>query len=79
MINVEAIKNLMEEQDLSQKAFALTIHVTEACVSRVLSGKRSGSLEFLEAVAKAFPDIDLRSLLILDGKDVSGKEGYKVN
>lgn len=63
MINVEAVKKLMDERGLSQKALAVDMHLTESCVSRMLNGRRSGSLEVLEGLARAFPDVDLRVFL----------------
>lgn len=68
MINVEYVKQLMEERDLSQKALAVELKLTESCISRILNGKRLGSLDFLEGIARAFPDVDLRTFLILDIK-----------
>ena len=69
MINVEFVKQLMEERDMSQKALAIDMHTTESCVSRLLNGKRSGSVDTLERLAMAFPDVDLRSFLTF-GKPV---------
>ena len=66
VINVEAVKKHMEERGLSQKALAVDMHLTESCVSRMLNGKRSGSLEVLEGLARAFPDVDLRVFLKLE-------------
>lgn len=63
MINVEYVKQLMDERDLTQQMLAVEMHVTESCVSRILNGKRLGSLDFLEGLARAFPDIDLRLFL----------------
>lgn len=53
----------MQERGISRKALAVDTHLTESCISRILSGKRSGSLEVLEGLARAFPDVDLRSFL----------------
>lgn len=66
MINVEYVKQLMEERDLSRKALAMDMGITESCLSRILSGKRIGSIEVIEGLAMAFPDIELRSLLLLE-------------
>ena len=66
MINVEAVKKLMGERGLSQKALAVDMHLTESCVSRMLNGKRSGSLEVLEGLARAFPDVDIRIFLKME-------------
>lgn len=72
MINVDYVKYLMDKEDMSQKMLAIEAHVTESCVSRFLSGKRSGSLELLEGLARAFPDTDLRAFLQTDRTDDSG-------
>lgn len=66
MINVEYVKQLMEERDLTQQMLAVEMRVTESCVSRILNGKRLGSLDFLEGLARAFPDVDLRLFLKVD-------------
>ncbi len=66
-INVEFVKQLMKERDLSQKALAVDTHLTETCISRVLNGKRNGSLEFLEGLIRAFPDVEIRLFLKMDG------------
>lgn len=71
MINVDYVKYLMKEEDMSQKALAVSMHMTESCISRFLNGKRGGSLEFLEGLAKVFPDVDLRAFLQTDGTDDS--------
>ena len=66
MINVEFVKTLMKERDLSQKALAVDTHLTETCISRVLNGKRNGSIEFLEGLIRAFPDVEIRLFLKMD-------------
>lgn len=72
MINIELIKKLMGERGISRKALAIQMGITESCLSRVLNGNRLGSLEFLEGLAKAFPDIGLRNFLILGQTESSG-------
>lgn len=72
MINIEYVKKLMDERDLSRKALALDMRITESCLSRILNGKRVGSLEVIEGLAKAFPDVDLRDFLLLDKPADSG-------
>ena len=69
MINVAYVKILMERDGLTQKALAVDMQLTESCVSRMLSGKRSGSLEVLEGLARAFPQEDLRNFLMLEKPD----------
>ena len=68
MVNVEYVKQLMDERGLSQKALAVDMRLTESCISRILSGKRAGSLEFVEGLARAFPDVDLRNFLTVPNK-----------
>lgn len=75
MINVEYVKQLMEERDLTQQMLAVEMRVTESCVSRILNGKRLGSLDFLEGLARAFPDVDLRLFLKVDKPGGSRKAG----
>ena len=66
MINVEFVKTLMKERGLSQKALAVDTRLTETCISRVLNGKRNGSIEFLEGLIRAFPDVEIRLFLKMD-------------
>ncbi len=66
MINVDYVRYLMNENDMSQKTLAKSMHMTESCISRFLSGKRSGSLKFLVGLARAFPDTDLRDFLQIE-------------
>lgn len=73
MLNIEYVKQLMAERDMSQKALAVDAHLTESCVSRILNGKRTGSLEVLEGLARAFPDVDLRDLLKAEKPEPKGK------
>lgn len=73
MINVEYVKQLMTERDMSQKALAVDMQLTESCVSRILNGKRLGSLDFLEGLARAFPDVDLRLFLKAEKPCLEGK------
>lgn len=69
MINVVYVRSLMERDGLTQKALAVDMHLTESCVSRMLSGKRSGSLEVLEGLARAFPQEDLRNFLVMENNN----------
>jgi len=71
LINVEFVKKLMDERGMKRRALAKAMNVTESCLSRLLSGKRNGSLEVLEALATVFPDTDLRLFLVLDKPDKS--------
>ena len=66
MLNIDLVNHLIEERDLTRKALAGDMGITESCLSRILSGKRTGSLEVIEGLAKAFPDVDLREFLLLD-------------
>lgn len=66
MLNIDLVNKLMAERDLTRKALALDMGITESCLSRILSGKRTGSLDVIEGLAKAFPDVDLRDFLLLD-------------
>ena len=71
MINVEFVKKLMDERGMKRRVLAEAMNVTESCLSRLLTGKRKGSLEVLEALATVFPDTDLRLFLVLDKPDKS--------
>ena len=75
MLNVEYVKQLMTERELTQQMLAVEMRVTESCVSRILNGKRLGSLDFLEGLARAFPDVDLRLFLKADKPGLKGQAG----
>jgi len=66
MINTDFVKELMKQRGYSQKALAVDMKVTESCVSRMLSGQRGGSLEALEGLIRAFPDVEIKSFLKME-------------
>lgn len=66
MINVEYLKQMMEERGMSRRDFCRKGHVEESSICRLFKGERAGSLGFLEGIARCFPDVDLRSFLILE-------------
>ncbi len=74
MLNINFINTLMAERDLTRKGLAMEMGITESCLSRILNGKRAGSMEVIEGLAKAFPDVDLRDFLLLDKPAVSGSK-----
>ncbi len=74
MLNINFINTLMAERDLTRKGLAMEMGITESCLSRILNGKRAGSMEVIEGLAKAFPDVDLRDFLLLDMPAVSGSK-----
>ena len=71
IINVKVVEQLMLERDIPRKELAARMGISESCLSRVMSGNRTGSLAFLIGLAKVFPDIDLRSFLIFNTSDKS--------
>lgn len=72
MLNIDLVNKLMAERDLTRKALALDMGITESCLSRILSGKRTGSMEVIEGLARAFPDVNLRDFLLLNKPADSG-------
>lgn len=66
MINVDYLKKMMEERGMTRRDLARKGHVEESSICRLFKGERAGSLIFLEGIARAFPDDDLRSFLIIE-------------
>jgi len=54
-LNIEALKKLMKEQNLSESKFAKKIGVTRSCVNRILKGERQPSFKFISGLIFAFP------------------------
>lgn len=48
------LKHVMKSKEMSQKALALEINVSEPFISQLLKGKRRGSEEVQEKIAKVF-------------------------
>ena len=69
MINIDLVKRLMSERNISQKMLADKMNLSEGFVSRILNGKRTNSLTFFEGLVRLFPEYDARSFLKIEYPD----------
>lgn len=67
----ERFKQLLGQLNLSASEFADKIGVQRSSVSHVLSGRNKPSIDFLEKILIAFPDIDVTWL-------ISGRKGLSI-
>ncbi len=59
----ERLREFMDQNGLSAKDFAERINVQASSISHILSGRNKPSLEFLEKLLSAFPNIDIKYLI----------------
>ena len=59
LINVEAVKKLMVQDDLSCAAFGRRLGVSRSLVSRILSGSREPSSRFIVRFKEAYPNLSI--------------------
>ena len=62
---------ILKHYGLSASAFAEKISVQRSSISHILSGRNKPSLDFIDKVLQAFPEIDLLWLLSGNGKSHS--------
>ena len=60
------VGKILKHYGLSASAFAEKISVQRSSISHILSGRNKPSLDFIDKVLQAFPEIDL--LWLLSGK-----------
>ena len=60
------VGKILKHYGLSASAFAKKISVQRSSISHILSGRNKPSLDFIDKVLQAFPEIDL--LWLLSGK-----------
>ena len=60
------VEKILKHYGLSASAFAEKISVQRSSISHILSGRNKPSLDFIDKVLHAFPEIDL--LWLLSGK-----------
>jgi transcriptional regulator with XRE-family HTH domain len=60
---VERIKELMQQKGLNPSAFADKIQVQRSSISHILNGRNKPSLELIQKIIAAFPDIDIEWLI----------------
>jgi len=59
----ERLKNWMESEDLKSSALADSIGVNRATISHILSGRNKPSIDFLEKLLNAYPNINANWLI----------------
>ena len=59
----ERLKNWMKSEGLKPSALADTIGVNRATISHILSGRNKPSIDFLEKVLSAYPNINANWLI----------------
>ena len=69
------IQKWMQEKGLNSSGFADHIGVNRATISHILSGRNKPSIDFLEKMIKAFPDMNLNWVLSGEGFMYKSKEG----
>jgi len=69
---INRISKIIKEKNLSSARFADEIGVQRSSISHVLSGRNKPSLEFIQKILKAYPDIDINWLLSGKGNIFSG-------
>ncbi|MFN4234792.1 MAG: helix-turn-helix domain-containing protein [Bacteroidia bacterium] len=60
---LERIKAIMFQKGLSPSGFADAIQVQRSSISHILNGRNKPSLELIQKIIAAFPDIDIEWLL----------------
>lgn len=73
----ERIKKILEVKSESPSDFALKIGVQRSSISHVLSGRNNPSLEFLQKILTAYPDISPDWLILDKGQMIRQPEGEK--
>jgi transcriptional regulator with XRE-family HTH domain len=61
------IKKWIENQGLKSSSFADKIGVNRATISHVLSGRNKPSIDFLDKMIRAFPDLNSNWIVSGDG------------
>lgn len=57
------IKEIMLQKGLSPSAFADKIQVQRSAISHILNGRNKPSLELIQKIIAAFPDVDIEWLI----------------
>lgn len=62
------LKQFLAAENISQSQFADTIKVVRASVSHVLSGRNNPGYDFIKAIMKAYPRLNMEWLILGNGK-----------
>lgn len=65
MLNIEYIKKLMDEKNMSERQLAVKSGLSSATISRVLSSKRGAGARTLAGIRRAFPGEPVEKLYIM--------------
>jgi transcriptional regulator with XRE-family HTH domain len=55
ILNIEYIKKLMCEKNMSERQLAIKSGLSSATISRILTGKRGAGAKTIAGIRKAFP------------------------
>lgn len=66
ILNIEYIKKLMCEKNMSERQLAVKSGLSSATISRVLNNKRGAGARTLAGIRKAFPGEPAWKLFFLD-------------
>ncbi len=64
---ITRIKHILEQKNLSPSRFADQIGVPRSTISHILSGRNKASLEVVQKIVSAFPDVPVEWLLMGKG------------
>ena len=59
----ERLKEFLGKEGFNSKTFALKIGVQPSSISHILTGRNKPSIEFLEKLLNAYPDMDIKYLI----------------
>lgn len=62
------LQQFLSAENLTQSQFAESIGVAKASVSHILAGRNKPGFDFMEGVAKCYPDLSLEWLITGKGK-----------
>lgn len=71
---LERIKEIILQKGLSPSGFADAIQVQRSSISHILNGRNKPSLELIQKIITAFPDIDIEWLLTGQKSSIKEKE-----
>ena len=79
-VNMEdRIKEWFRKIDLTQYELSQRLDVSKGAISHILSGRNKPSLEFIQNLKKAFPEISLDWLIIGEGEmNISNGQNAKI-
>ena len=68
------IQELMQEKDMSSKAFSEEIGIQRSSLSHIFSGRNKPSLDLIIKLKKRFPEIDLNDLILGEAIETASVE-----